>query len=242
METTADVKLETDPLPPTYAPWPGEKPKHRQAFEDYYDLGVERTRAGLLRSYQAAKAAGEQPPCTAIMTVTKWARNFCWDERVAQRDAEKRALGRKHDDGEIAVKRNEAMTDASGVTGKKGLTPEYTAFANEAIAKIDAALEDATATAMPRLIEQKFSILSAMGLGAPLLKSKPFDADEEREREMWDITPEFGRLSQEENGILYRHISRAKDDAYEEIRQGRGGKQTHTRAVDIEPEMEAEDG
>ena len=54
-----------------------ETPKHREAFEKYYDKGHERSLGWL---------AGDQG--VSLKTVKKWSAEFHWQERIKQRDME----------------------------------------------------------------------------------------------------------------------------------------------------------
>ncbi len=76
---------------PAWGDWPGETWKARQALEDFWAQGATRSLDSLMKGYQERFARGEKVPCTGRLTLTRWRKQFGWDERIRLRDSERHA-------------------------------------------------------------------------------------------------------------------------------------------------------
>jgi len=72
-----------------------ETPNSKQAFEDYYGLGPERSVRKLAEHYKAESAAGKAVPTKRLRTVGEWSSRFDWPKRVIARVEEDGAEVRK---------------------------------------------------------------------------------------------------------------------------------------------------
>lgn len=85
-----------------------ESPKAAAAFEDYYALGPGRSLTMLAERYVAQRKHGATTPTRHRATLGRWSRQFAWQERVAQRDAELAAAAQQ------ALERQRAEAIQSG--------------------------------------------------------------------------------------------------------------------------------
>jgi hypothetical protein len=74
-----------------------ETPQAARAFEDYYDLGEDRS----LRKLADSRGQEEGKRRARLATLEQWSSKHHWQERIIQRDREKAAAKRKKHDADI---------------------------------------------------------------------------------------------------------------------------------------------
>lgn len=80
-----------------------ETAKAAQAFEEYYNLGPQRTLNKLLALYKARRHDGIPVPTSSIKTLELWCGTFNWPARAAERIREEYAQQRTRDQETLAA-------------------------------------------------------------------------------------------------------------------------------------------
>lgn len=81
-----------------------------RAFEDYWDLGEDRSLQKLAARYRTARNAGEKVPTVQPSTLKRWSGEFDWQERIAQRTAQELMERRRRLKARVERMRETAMT------------------------------------------------------------------------------------------------------------------------------------